>query len=336
MNKYPKRMKIFSPLTLLQKIVNNESIYISLIIMLGVLVVFFSFLSPYFFQQKNFVIIFRQQSITFILAAALTIVIVGGGIDLSIGSNMVFCSILAALSMKFFGNNFGILIGIVVAILGGVAVGLFNGYLIGRFNVNPWLVTLATLILVRGVAFVISRGRLIGNIPLSFTRFINGYFGPFPALVWIAIISGLIFHFLLSYTIYGSSVKGIGANPTAAEYCGISVNRYRLFVYGTSGFLASIAGLLIIGNIASTAPYISGGIEFYAITACVVGGTSFKGGIGTIAGTAIGTLIIGVILNGLTILGLSTPYLRLSRGLILVIVVIIDTYHDTMRKSRRQ
>lgn len=294
-----------------------------ILLALAIIVIIFTLLSPYFFSMKNFIIILRQNSVRFILATAMTIVIVSGGIDLSIGSNMVFSGIVGAITLQHFGAS-GIFIGICFGLSSGIGIGLLNGLMIGKFKIDSWLITLAMLTLIRGFAYVISHGRVMEYIPQELSLFITQPLGFMPVSIWIAILIGVIFHFFLSSTILGSSIKGMGSNTLAATYCGISINHYYLLVYGISGFLAAVASIMILGSVASIAPYSAVGIELDAIAGAVIGGTSFDGGIGSISGTAIGIMIIGVIQNGLTILGLSSSYLKLFRGLILVIVVIID------------
>lgn len=296
---------------------------IGIIIVLVAIMIVFSILSPYFLTYQNIRIILRQNAVAFVLATAMTIVLISGNIDLSIGSNLAFSSVLVALFMQQYGMS-GILPGITVGLVGGLGVGLLNGFFIGKWKLNSLLVTLATMTLVRGLAYVISKGFLISRIPRQFIHFIGRSIGPITVLVFFAAIIGIIVYIFLSKTIYGEYVKGIGSNSEAAGYCGIPVAKYTLFVFAISGLLSAVAGIMLLGDAGSTVAYIATGVELDAIAAAIIGGTSFAGGEGSIGGTVIGVLIIATIHNGLTLLGVSTSYLKLARGLILVTVVIFD------------
>ena len=295
-----------------------------LLLVLVLVVVIFSFLSHAFFSISNLSIILRQNSILFILAIATTIVIVSGGIDLSIGSNMVFCSIVVGIILRQFGVS-GIAFAIIAGLFSGFLIGLINGLMVGRFGINSWLVTLSTMTIVRGLAYVISKGQMVSGIPKEFSSFITMKIGPFSMNIFIAVLIGIVVHIIYSNTSVGFTIKGIGSNPFAALYVGIPINRYYILIYCLSGILSAIAGIILVGNVSSTTAFSNVGIELDAIAGVVVGGTAFSGGVGSIGGTALGVLIIGIIQNGLVMFGVSTHYLKMFRGLVLISVVMINS-----------
>lgn len=305
----------------------------SLLVLILILVFFlFSIFLPYFFQARNFIIILRQNNVKILLASALTIIIISGGMDLSIGSILAFCSVLSAIVMKQKVPG-AVIYAVLAGLAAGALLGMFNGLLTVKLKIDPWLVTLATLTLIRGFAYAISRGQVIGDIPNNFLDLLTAHTGPFPNMLWICLLVILVLQWLLTSTTWGLRTRAIGANRLASIYCGISVNRNVVVLYGLSGFVAAIGGFMVIGEGGSTTPYIANGIELDSIAGAVIGGTSFNGGIGSISGTVLGVLLIGVIQDGLAMTGLSTSYLRLSRGLILLVVVFLAAIRQSARQS---
>jgi ribose transport system permease protein len=207
----------------------------------------------------------------------------------------------------------------------GLALGLFNGLLISQWSLDPLLVTLSSSLAIRGFAYLSTGGMLVSGVPDEMVSFMSGVQLGLPVLFLIAIAIALVSHVVLSKTSFGLTAKGLGSNAQAAEYVGIPVKRFNTALYAISGLLAGAAAIMVVGRAGSTSPGDYVGIELQAIAACVIGGTQFKGGIGSITGTLLGTLFIGVVLNGLVHVGLPSSYLKLSNGALLIFAVIMDS-----------
>jgi ribose/xylose/arabinose/galactoside ABC-type transport system permease subunit len=296
----------------------------SLILIIAASIIVFSLLSPHFLSSRNIILILRQNAVLFIIAVAMTFVLADGGIDLSIGSNMAMSHVVAAVFMRDYSNNYGIIIGIIVGIGIATFAGAINGFLISRWKLNPWLVTLSTMISYRGIAYIASSGQLVSGIPKDFTKFISSNFAGIPTMVIIATIVAVIFHIILLQTKFGICIKGIGSNFLAALYCGLPVKKYTVYIYTISGLLAGIGGLVYLGRAQSASAYTASGIELYAVAAAVIGGTKFSGGEGSISGTILGILIIGIIQNGITLLGLTPSWVKFFNGFLIIVAVVMD------------
>lgn len=294
-----------------------------LIVALTVCIVAFSLMAPNFLGAQNFTIILRQVAILAVLANAAAIVLIGGGIDLSLSSILAFSAMTTALTLREFGLN-GVPLAIVVGLASGLLAGAVNGLIISHWGLNPLLVTLSTSLGVRGFAHVVSNGRLVSNLPREFTNLMAGDQLGIPTLAVIAGLVGMSVHIVLSHTVYGKAIKGLGSDFTAAAYCGVPVKRYQASTYMVAGVLAAVAGIMAVGRAGSMTPYSYTGIELEAIAACVIGGTLFTGGVGSALGVLLGTLFIGVVRNGLIHVGLETSLLKLVNGSLLVFAVIVD------------
>jgi ribose/xylose/arabinose/galactoside ABC-type transport system permease subunit len=294
-----------------------------LIMALTACIVAFSLMAPTFLGAQNFTIILRQVAILAVVANASAIVLIGGGIDLSLGSILAFSAMTTALTLREFGLN-GIPLAIIVGLASGLLAGTVNGLIISRWGLNPLLVTLSTSLGVRGFAHVVSNGRIVSQLPREFTTLMAGDQFGIPTLAIIAGLAGLFVHIVLSNTVYGKAIKGLGSDFTAAAYCGVPVKRYQASTYMLAGTLAAVAGIMAVGRAGSMTPYSYTGIELEAIAACVIGGTQFTGGAGSALGVLLGTLFIGVVRNGLIHVGLETSLLKLVNGSLLVFAVIVD------------
>jgi ribose transport system permease protein len=218
------------------------------------------------------------------------------------------------------------------ALLTGLLLGLLNGALITFLNLPPFIVTLGSLTALRGAAFLVANGTTVINRDINFAWVGNSYIGPLPWLVIIALLAVGVSWFVLRQTVLGVQIYAVGGNERAARLTGIKVNRVLLFVYGVSGLLSGLAGIMSSSRLYSATGLLGQGYELDAIAAVILGGTSFTGGIGTIVGTLFGALIIAVLNNGLTLLNMSYFWQLVVKGLVIIIAVIIDRLR---KRSRR-
>lgn len=297
-------------------------------ILVGICILF-ALLSPNFMTAGNLVNILRQASINIVLATGMTFVILTGGIDLSVGSILAVSAVVAVLvSLLPVLGWFAVPAGL----LTGLLLGLVNGALITFLDVPPFIVTLGSLTALRGTAFLVANGTTVINRDINFAWIGNSYVGFLPWLVIIALLTVAASWFVLRQTVLGVQIYAVGGNERAARLTGIKVNRVLLFVYGVSGLLAGLAGVMSASRLYSATGMLGQGYELDAIAAVILGGTSFTGGIGTIVGTLLGALIIAVLNNGLTLLNMSFFWQLVVKGLVIIVAVTIDRLR---KRSRR-
>ncbi|MEH2390902.1 MAG: ribose ABC transporter permease [Nostoc sp.] len=296
---------------------------------LVIICILFAFFSPNFLTGGNIVNILRQASINIVLATGMTFVILTGGIDLSVGSILAVSAVVALLVSLLPALSWA---AVPAALLAGLLLGLLNGALITFLDVPPFIVTLGSLTALRGVAFLVAKGTTVINRDINFAWVGNSYVGPLPWLVIIALLTVIASWFVLRQTVLGVQIYAVGGNERAARLTGIKVNRVLLFVYGISGLLAGLAGIMSASRLYSASGIVGTGYELDAIAAVILGGTSFTGGIGTIGGTLLGALIIAILNNGLTLLNLSYFWQLVVKGLVIILAVTIDRLR---RRSRR-
>lgn len=286
-----------------------------------VMMLFFTFGSEYFFTTHNLLTIALQTSIIAIIAIGQTFVLITGGIDLSIGSNMAIAGVISSLAMV---SGIPVPIAIVLGLLSGLIVGLLNGALIVLGDLPPFVVTLGSMSIVRGVALMITGGIPVTRLPKIFNFIGNGKIMgiPFPVIMMILLTVG--FGFLLSKTKIGTEIYATGSNLEAARLSGMNTKKVLITVYAFSGFLAAAAGIILASRIASGQPSAGMGYELYAVASSVIGGTSLAGGEGIIGGTLIGALVIGVLRNGLNLLGVSAFLQEVLIGVVIIIAVFAD------------
>jgi ribose/xylose/arabinose/galactoside ABC-type transport system permease subunit len=278
--------------------------------------------SPYFLTLPNFLNVLLQASINLVVAIGMTFVIISAGIDLSVGSILALAGVVMALLMK---NHVG---GLPVAVLGalavGVAVGASNGLLITRLRLPPFIATLGTMSIVRGLALIVSDGKPVYGLPQSELRIISGYVGPVPMPVIIAIVVAIIAHFVLRNTIVGEYTVAIGGNEEAARLSGINTRNFKVLIYAISGLMCGIAAVILTSRLSAAEPIAGTGYELDAIAATVMGGTSLMGGQGTIFGTVIGALLMSVLRNGLNLLNYQSYYQLVAIGVVIILAVSLD------------
>ncbi len=281
----------------------------------------FSVVSPHFLAYQNVVNILVQSTPTLLTAVGMTVVIATAGIDLSVGSVMALSSILAALAMK---AQWPMASGIAISLLLGIAMGFVNGLGVTGLRVSPFIVTLGTAGIYRALALILTDARPIYGLPLGFRTLAMGQIGPLPLSVVLALLTVLVVYLITCWTCFGAHARAVGDNSQAAYRMGVPVKATLLWTYGLSGATSALAGLVIVARL-NTAEAIAGlGIELEAIAAVVMGGTSFFGGEARISGTLLGALIMGTLVNGLTLLNVPSYYQQLVTGLVFILAVVAD------------
>jgi len=285
-----------------------------------------SLISPQFLTISNWTIIITQVSINALLAFGVTFVIITGGIDLSLGSIVAVSGVTAA--MLAHPNTYPLIVPILAALFSGLLIGAFNGFMITKSKIAPFIVTLGTMTIGRGLALILSDGRPVSNLSDSFVFIGSGKLLGLPILILILVIMFIICSVILNKTTLGRYIYALGGNEQAARASGIMVTRVKMMVYSISGVLAGLAGILLTSRITTGQPNAGAGFELDAIAAVVIGGTSTSGGKGSIGGTMIGVLLIGVINNSLDLLNVSSYYQQVVMGLIIVGAVVLDSLNQ--------
>lgn len=301
-------------------------------IMFGFVALFiiFSFLSPVFLRVDNLLNITRQISFRGIAAVGMMFVILTGGIDLSIGSMVQLVNVICPLLMV----KAGMPISVSVLACFGIALvsGFVNGFLITKFSIPPMIVTMASMNALNGAAFLISGGQPVFGFEDSFAVMGQGYIGSIPIPTIIMIVMFAVGAFVLNKTTFGRDLYAIGGNEEAARLCGVNVSRVKISAYILNSIFACAAGILMLSRLMSGTPNTGKGFEFEVITAVVLGGVSVSGGSGRVFSVIFGVLIIGVLNNGLTLIGLNTYWQYVLNGVVLVIAVGAD-YMSRRRSS---
>jgi ribose/xylose/arabinose/galactoside ABC-type transport system permease subunit len=301
------------------------------LVVLVVLSAVMAVLSPYFLSVSNMLNILLATSTIGVLAIAATYVIGSGGLDLSLGSVMGLSAVVGA----HVAVNLGLpsVVGLLACILAGAAAGYVNGQLVTRAFVPAFIVTLGMLGLARGLALVISDGRVIYGLPPLMVYVGQGRPLGIPMPVIIFVVTAIVAHLVLAYSRFGRHTLAIGDSESAARAAGIRVERMRRILYTLSGALAGLAGMLFMARVNSGDPTAGLNYELTAITAAIIGGTNLFGGRGSILGTMIGALIMGVLQNGLNLLAVQSYYQQMAIGAVLILAVFIDQYQ--LRKESR-
>ncbi|WP_341678669.1 ribose ABC transporter permease [Niveibacterium sp. SC-1] len=298
-----------------------------------VMIVLFYALTLYFSEDgtSNFLTgdnamnVLRQVAINLVLAAGMTFVILTAGIDLSVGSALAVSAVLGMLvSLPGAAPALALPTFLVV----GLAAGLLNGVMVAYFNLNPFVVTLGTMTALRGAAYLFADGTTVLNNNIGFAWLGNADFLHVPWLIWVAAAVVLVSWFILRKTIFGLHVYAVGGNPQAARLTGIKVPLVLLLVYALNGLFCGVAGAMSASRLFGANGNWGSGYELDAIAAVVLGGTSLAGGVGSIWGTVVGALIIGVMNNGLTILGLSSFWQYVAKGAVIVLAVLLDKWRQ--------
>lgn len=285
------------------------------------LVVVLTCLKPSFIQPSNLVNILKQASINGILSFGMMFVIIAGGFDMSVGSTVAFAGIVAALLGQ---GQFPLIVPLVVAMLAGLAVGIVNGVGVAVGDLPPFIMTLGTMTAVRGLALLASDGKPVTGISDEYKAVAASSIFGVPMLAIFLVIVILICAFVLAKTVYGRRVYACGGNLQAARVSGINTTLIRISTFAIAGLLAGLSGFLMTSRVTIGQPTAAESYEMDAITACVVGGVSMSGGVGKPWGVVVGCLLITVITNGLDILGVSSHWQKIVKGVIIVLAVLID------------
>jgi len=302
------------------------------------LMVFFSLASPNFMQADNLVAILQATAVNGVLAIACTFVIITGGIDLSVGTLMTFCAVMAGVVLTYWGLP--IWWGVLAAILFGALCGFVSGVLIAKLKIPPFIATLGMMMLLKGLALVISGTKPIyfndtPEFPYISQESLIGELMPalpIPNAVLILFIVAIVSSLILNKTLLGRYTFALGSNEEAVRLSGVNVDFWKIVVYSVSGGICGIAGLLIASRLNSAQPALGQGYELDAIAAVVIGGTSLSGGTGTILGTIIGAFIMSVLTNGLRIMSVAQEWQTVITG----VIIILAVYTDILRRRAQR
>lgn len=301
-----------------------DPLILALLIALVVLVAFIGVQKPkVFFLPTNLLNIGQAITLIGLVALAQTVVIIMGGLDLSVGSVVGLVSIFVSLAMR--GND-SLLVGITAGLLVGGLAGLINGLLITKGHLEPVIATLGTLAAYRGAAFIMTNGAPIGIMGDAFNAIGSGRLLGIPNPVVILVLAIIAFQILLTMTHFGRNIYAIGGNALAARLSGVSIDGYKLAIYSLCGFVAGLAGIILTARSNAGQPNSGTGLELESITAAVLGGTALAGGKGTVLGAILGVLILGVLNNGMILLGISQFYQFVAKGALLILAVLIQRW----------
>ena len=302
----------------IQQVFTRYGVFIAFFLLISVLAI----ISPPFLKPSNIINILRQTSVIGIIAVGMTLVIVTGGIDLSVGSLLALSAVIAT-SFAHPGE-YPLFVPLILGLVIGLIAGAINGFIIAKKRIAPFIVTLGMMTAARGLALVYTNGRPVINLSETYNAIGGGYLTgiPLPVIAFILVV--LIGIFILHYTRFGRYVYAIGGNELAAKISGINTDRVIIGVYAFTGALAGIAGIVLSSRVMSGSAATGQGYELDAIAAVVIGGTSLSGGVGSIIGTVVGVLIIGVLNNGLDLMNVSSYWQQIVKGLIIVLAVMLD------------
>ena len=297
------------------------------VVLLGICAIL-AFSAPNFLTVDNLLNILRAVSMMGLIAFGMTMVIIAKEIDLSVGSAVALSACIAA---RLIEVGVPIPIAMVITIAAGTLLGAFTGFMRVKFEVPSFITTLALFTAERGMALMITKG-----FPIAITEEWYGFLGggylfgvPFPAIVFVIAFAAV--HFLMKYTVFGGAVYAVGGNDEAARLSGINVGLVRVSVFAITGGLAAMSGLLMASRIMSGTPTLAQGLELDVIAAVIIGGTSFSGGVGTVRGTLIGILFIGVITNGMTLLNLDVYFQYIVRGGLILAAVLANRLQEVKK-----
>lgn len=283
-----------------------------------------------FFTRQNIFNVLRQISTNLFLACGMTMVIILGGIDLSVGSIIALSGCISAGCVARY--NLPLPIALLMGLLVGLCVGMFNGVVISKTTIPAFIVTLATMNIAKGLAYVYTGGSPVRVVTKEWQFLGAGYIGIFPTPVVILIIVLIITAIIMNRTKMGRHMYAVGGNQQAAEFSGIKVEKVKFFVHAFSGLMAGLAGIVLASRMYSGQPTAGDGAEMDAIAAVVVGGTSMAGGSGKIGGTIIGGLIIGVLNNGLNLLNVNSFWQYVVKGVVILLAVFLDYFRNRGKK----
>jgi ribose transport system permease protein len=296
----------------------RETGLLLVLILLGIIL---SLMTPVFFTGENFLNILKQVTLVTIVACGQTFVLTSGGIDLSVGGILGLSSIIMAWTLSHGMPTVG---AIAICLLFGTFVGCVNGFFITRLGLPPFIITLGMASITKGFVLVVTKGwAIMLESPLIIALGQNSW-GIFPIMVFFLPVVVIISHWFYNYMVFGNRVKAIGGNETAARLSGIDVRKNKILTYALCGLFCGLAGLIITGRLNSGNPNAGTNFDMDSIAAVIVGGTALSGGMGTIIGTMLGALLMGVIRNGLVLLGVNMYWQTVATGAIIILVCALD------------
>jgi ribose/xylose/arabinose/galactoside ABC-type transport system permease subunit len=302
------------------------------LIVLGLLILAMSILSPYFLSVSNFLNILLATATIGVLAIGATLILASNGLDLSVGSVLGFSGVVGAYLVVILG--WPAPFAVIGALMAGLLAGAINGFLITATRIPAFIVTLGMLGIARGFALILApNGGAIYGLPAPVVYLGQGRPLGIPMPVFILIATAIIAHYLLAYSRFGRHTLALGDNENAARATGIAVERHRLRLYAISGLLAGLAGLIFMARVNAGDPTAGLNYELTAITAAIIGGTSLFGGKGSILGTMVGALVMGVLQNGLTLLAVPSFWQQVAIGVVLILAVYIDQLQSQKEKK---
>lgn len=319
-------MKTSNPSNRILSFIRLASTYLILLVIL----VWFALLSPDFLTVNNLLTVALQTSLIALVAIGMTFTIITGGIDLSVGSTAALAGALAAGAATRLG--LGTYPGLFIGLLSGVGIGLLNGALIVWGRMPPFVATLATMAIGRGLTLVYTQGRPIAGLDKAFTFWGGAGWLGVPLPVWVLLVMAVLAHLILKQTPLGLRIFSVGGGEETTRLAGVSVGTVKFSVYIFSGFCAALSGLILTARLWSAQPNIGIGLELDAIAAAVLGGSSLAGGIGSVPGTLAGAFIIGILSNGLNLLEVPSYNQQVVKGMVFIAAVMLD-YFIKQRKA---
>ncbi len=316
-------------MNLLRRIAKQREFMIFIIVLATFITM--SFVSPYFLNQGNILALLLGLSIEVIIAVGMTNLMVSGGFDMSVGSIVAFTGAVVAMCVT---NGVPAFAAILVGLLVGTTIGLFNGFVVSKLGINPFVTTLASLSLFRGLTLILTKGQNISGLSDSFTAIGQKTLLGIQAPIWFAILFVIIGDILLRQSRFFRQNYYIGGNEKAARLSGIPVDRMKILNYGITGLLAGFAGVVMTARLGAASVTAGSGLELRVITAVIIGGASLQGGEGTVIGAFLGSLLMAQITNALTLLNVDVYWQTFVIGATLLIAVLIDRY-GKMRKERK-
>lgn len=303
-----------------------------ILVLLIILIVSLAIFEPAFISMGNVNNIIRAAAVPVVLGIGMTFAILTGGIDLSVGSVLAFSGVLLALLAGIMPISLAVLVTLllVTAVVGGI-----NGSLVGLVGLNGFVITLATLGVFRGIAYLVTNGKTQTVDPGALvTALGDGDIGPVPGPLLVMVVLALFASYLLRFTYFGRDVYAVGGNEVAAQLAGINTRHVKMTVYFVSAACATLAGVMSVGRMESAAPTAGSGIELAVVAGVLLGGTRLSGGVGTITGTVIGIFFLTCISNALSIIGVSSYWQPIATGLLLIVALVFDRFR--LEPSRRK
>lgn len=292
------------------------------IIALLIMVIVFSIINPIYLSPDNLIDIIEQSTINGLLAIGITYVIITGGIDLSVGSTMAI--VIVGIG-KFLQNGMNPIIAIIIGIVIGGILGVLNGLLITKFKLQPFIATLGTMSIYRGIAYVITKGWPVLNMPENYRKMVDGdVLGNIPISIFILFGFAIISYILLKYVKFGTYIFAMGGNEEATKLSGVNVDYNKICAYAMCGIGAALAGMVMLARLGTGEPTAGQGYELNAIAAAAIGGTSLAGGKGSMIGTLLGTMLLSALKVGLVVAGVDTFWQYIATGTIIIVAVCFE------------